>query len=85
MGACFSSPTWDTWRPGPTFYQTGVTYVSYDWGNEDLSGLLDRVQANYDEYIDIARSGQTNYRNSFVGDEARDVFVNRFADMVRVD
>ena len=72
----------ETW---PDLYQTGVTYVSYAWDMEDLGDLLEKVQANYDDYIDIARSGQTNYRDSFIGDEARDAFVSQFSDMVRLD
>ena len=70
----------ETW---PDIYQDGVTYVSYHWTLDDLADLLDRVDANYDEYIDIARFGQANYRAAIVGDHARDAFVARFAGIVR--
>ena len=70
----------ETW---PDLYQDGVTYVSYSWNVEDLADLLEQVAASYEEYLPIARSGQANYRNALIGDEAREAFVTRFADIVR--
>ena len=70
----------ETW---PDIYQDGVTYVSYDWSLDDVADLLERVAANFQEYLDIARSGQANYRNAILGDHARDAFVARFAGIVR--
>lgn len=69
-----------TW---PDLYQDGVTYVSYDWSVEHLADLLEQVAARYEEYLPIARSGQANYRNALIGDDAREAFVTRFADIVQ--
>lgn len=81
-GCLLVKPNMDHMETWPDLYQSGNTYVNYDWDVEDLEDILETIKTNYKEYIHIARSGQTNYQNSIIGTQARDTFVTRFSNMV---
>lgn len=65
----------DTWPP---IFEAGQTYIDIPWNMENANETLNDILANYEEYRQIAETGQQRYREYFVGETAADRFVDHF-------
>tara|TARA_R110002096_G_scaffold94635_6_gene212909 strand:- start:6304 stop:7377 length:1074 start_codon:yes stop_codon:yes gene_type:complete len=64
----------ETW---PNYYINNKTYIPYKWDSSDLVEKTDNVLSGYEEFIEIANYSQLLYRNSLIGRDAENNFVDR--------
>lgn len=60
-----------TW---PNFYQNNRTIVTCRWDLSDLESVVDHILSHYTDYVEIAQTGQANYREYLVGEKAAELF-----------
>ena len=81
-GSILLKPNMDHLNTWPNLYQKNKTYVDFDWGLKDVEEILDKVINNYDKYIDLAFTGQSNYHRYLHGDDAEFLFVSRLKKII---
>lgn len=68
----------ETW---PAIYREDAM-VSLDWDLEELPEILEKIAADYEEYLPRAETAQQIYRRHLVGPEAEELFIERFEDVL---
>ena len=69
----------ETW---PELYIKDKTYLDFDWSLENVKSISEKVIDNYEKYIDIALTGQSNYLSYLHGDEAENKFILRLKKLL---
>jgi hypothetical protein len=69
----------ETWPP---LYEDGKTMLGVNWDMSDLNQKIDWALENEGEAQEIAREGQSAYHKYIAGDSARELFAERFAEIV---
>ena len=65
----------ETW---PDLYQDGRTILSLGWNMDGLPELIELVTSNYSGYLNVAVAAQDTYRRYLVGEDAAELFIERF-------
>ena len=80
-GASLIKPDMSHMETWPDLYVAGETYLPFKWDCSDLEAVLDRALTG-DRWRDIARQTQALYGRYLFGREGREMFCNRFRDIV---
>ena len=70
----------DTW---PNLYEKNKTYVDFDWDLSNVVEIFDNILNNYEKYINLAFTGQTNYLRYLHGSDAEFLFVTRLKQIIK--
>ena len=81
-GALLLKPDMDHLDTWPDLYRDGETYVAHRWDLSDVSAKVEAVLARYDDYLDIARTGQARYRHHVASADGQEQFADRFAALL---
>ncbi len=69
----------ETW---PDLFRHNETMMAHRWDLTDLEELITELVSNYPKYIDIARSGQNEYRRYLVSSKAPQLFCEHFLQII---
>lgn len=56
----------------------GRTILSLGWNMDGLPELIELVTSNYSGYLNVAVAAQDTYRRYLVGEDAAELFIERF-------
>jgi hypothetical protein len=81
-GALLIKPSMSHLETWPPLYEDGRTMLGVNWDMSDLNQKIDWALENEGEAQAIAREGQSEYHKYIAGDSARELFADRFAEIV---
>jgi hypothetical protein len=82
-GAVLLKPDMSHLDTFPDIYASDETYVAHDWMLLDVVDRVEQLLSNENLRLSIARNGQQRYRESIASRDGAELFVNRFAEMIR--
>ena len=80
-GAALLKPDVSHMETWPDLYVAGKTYLPFKWDCTDLEAVIDRALTG-DRWRDIAQQAQALYGRFLFGLEGRELFCNRFKEIV---
>lgn len=82
-GSILLKPNMDHLETWPELYIRNKTYLDFDWSLQNLKEVYEKVLINYEKYLDIAFTGQSNYLSYLNGENAENKFVLRFIKLLK--
>jgi len=81
-GCLVLKPRMDHLETWPSLYEDGDTVLTFEWDASDLESIVDSALDWDDDTRQVARRGQSRYREVLLGESAEQRFVDRFRQVV---